>query len=209
MEFAEVVRTRRMVRNYDPSRPVPRPLLNELLELAIRAPSAGFSQGWHFLVLDTAEDRAVFWNATAEPAAEPDAWLKGLQSAPALVLAMSDKAAYIERYAAPDKGWTDRDEARWPVPYWDIDTGMASLLILLGAVDHGLAACFFGVPADRHEEVKQALGIPDRLNLIGVISVGHPAPDRKSPSLKRGRRPVTEVVSYGRMQAGSGSAAES
>lgn len=203
MEFAEVVRKRRMVRAYDPDRPVDRSVLNELLELAIRAPSAGFSQGWHFLVLDTAEDRAVFWDASAEdPAAEPDPWLRGMQSAPALILAMSDKMAYLERYAAPDKGWTDRDEARWPVPYWDIDTGMASLLILLGAVDHGLGSCFFGVPVERHQQVKQALGVPERLSVVGVISLGYPAPDRKSPSLKRGRRPVTEVASYGRMRPG-------
>jgi nitroreductase len=203
MEYAEVVRKRRMVRNYQPDRPVPRSVLAELLELAIRAPSAGFSQGWHFLVLDTAEDRSVFWNATVEPSAEPDSWLQGLQSAPTLILAMSDKTAYIDRYAEPDKGWTDRDEARWPVPYWDIDTGMASLLILLGAVDRGLAGCFFGVPAGRHDAVKQALGVPGRLSIIGVISVGHPAPDRKSPSLERGRRPLAEVVSYGRMQPDS------
>ncbi|HEX8093608.1 nitroreductase family protein [Jatrophihabitans sp.] len=202
MEYAEVVRKRRMVRNYQSDRPVPRSVLAEILDLAIRAPSAGFSQGWHFLVLDTPEDRSVFWNATVEPDAEPDAWLQGLQSAPVLILALSDKSAYISRYAEPDKGWTDRDEAHWPVPYWHIDTGMASLLILLGAVDHGLAGCFFGVPAERHDEVKKALGVPGRLSIIGVMSVGHPAPDRRSPSLKRGRRPVAEVVSYGRMQPG-------
>ena len=202
MEYTEVVRRRRMVRNYQPDRPVPRPVLTDLLELAIRAPSAGFSQGWHFLVLDTAEDRACFWNATTEPDAEPDGWLLGLQSAPVLILAFSDKTAYIDRYAEPDKGWTDRDEARWPVPYWDIDTGMASLLILLGAVDRGLAGCFFGVPPERHAAVKQAFDVPERLSIVGVISVGYPAPDRKSPSLQRGRRPLTEVVSYGRMRSG-------
>jgi nitroreductase len=203
MEYSEVVRKRRMVRNYDPGRPVPRQVLTELLELAIRAPSAGFSQGWHFLVLDTAEDRARFWAAAtaAEPDAEPDPWLRDMQSAPALIIAMSDKSVYLDRYAAPDKGWTDRDEAHWPVPYWDVDTGMASLLILLGAVDRGLASCFFGVPPDRHDHVKQAFAIPARLSLVGVISLGHPAPDRRSPSLKRGRRPVSEVASFGRMQA--------
>jgi nitroreductase len=198
MEYTEVVRKRRMVRNYQPDRPVPRSVLMELFDLATRAPSAGFSQGWQFLVLDTAEDRSAFWNATADPAAEPDSWLRGLQSAPVLILAMSDKGAYIDRYAESDKGWTDRDEAHWPVPYWDIDTGMASLLILLGAVDRGLAGCFFGVPAEGHAPVKQVFGIPARLSIIGVISVGYPAPDRKSPSLKRGRRPLAEVVSYGR-----------
>ena len=68
MEYTEVVRKRRMVRNYEPDRPVPRPVLAELLELAIRAPSAGFSQGWHFLVLDTAGGPVGFWDATVEPA---------------------------------------------------------------------------------------------------------------------------------------------
>jgi nitroreductase len=209
MEYTDVVRKRRMVRNYDADRPVAAATVTGLLELAIRAPSAGFSQGWHFLVLDTAGDRAVFWNATTEPAAEPDSWLRGLQAAPVLILAMSDKRVYLDRYAAADKGWTDRDEARWPVPYWDIDTGMASLLVLLGAVDQGLASCFFGVPVERHNQVKQVLDIPERLSIVGVISLGYPAPDRRSPSLKRGRRPLSEVVSYGRMQPEGGPAAES
>src|SRR4051812_44312418 len=204
MDYAEVVRKRRMVRNYDPDRPVPRPVLTELLELAIRAPSAGFSQGWHFLVLESTEDRAAFWQTATDSAAEPDPWLRDMQTAPALIIAMSDKQAYLDRYAAPDKGWTDRDEAHWPVPYWDIDTGMASLLILLGAVDRGLGSCFFGVPPERHQQVKQAFGIPERLSLVGVISLGHPAPDRRSPSLKRGRRPVSEVASFGPMNAPAG-----
>jgi len=200
MEYAEVVRKRRMVRNYQPDRPVDRSTLAELLDLAVRAPSAGFSQGWQFLVLDTAESREAFWGETAEDGAEPDPWLRGMQSAPVLIIAMSDKLAYLERYAAPDKGWTDRDEAHWPVPYWDIDTGMASLLILLGAVDRGLGSCFFGVPPERHPQVKQAFDVPDRLSLVGVISLGYPAPDHKSPSLKRGRRPIADVVSYGTMR---------
>lgn len=198
-----MVRKRRMVRNYQPDRPVDRETLAELLDLAVRAPSAGFSQGWQFLVLDTAESREAFWAATTEDGAEPDPWLLGMQSAPALIIAMSDKRAYLERYAAPDKGWTDRDEAHWPVPYWDIDTGMASLLILLGAVDHGLGSCFFGVPPACHPQVRQAFDVPDRLSLVGVISLGYPAPDRKSPSLKRGRRPIADVVSYGTMRQSS------
>src|SRR6266487_4678761 len=146
MEFADVVRRRRMVRAYDPSRPVARPLIDELLAMALHAPSAGFSQGWRFLVLDEPAARDRFWAATTSPASAPDTWLTGMRSAPALIVAFSDKQAYLDRYAEPDKGWTDRDEARWPVPYWHIDTGMASLLVLLGAVDRGLAGCFFGVP---------------------------------------------------------------
>ena len=91
------------------------------------------------------------------------------------------------------------------MPYWDIDTGMASLLVLLGAVDEGLACCFFGVPADAHSAVKAALGIPARLNIVGVISLGYGAPDQRSPSLRRGRRGLDDVLSYGRMDAGTDS----
>ena len=192
-----MVRARRMVRNYQPDRSVSRETIERLLRLAIRAPSAGFSQGWHFLVLDEPADRDRFWQTTADGA--PDSWLRGMQTAPVLILALSDKEAYLDRYAQPDKGWTDRDEARWPVPYWDIDTGMASLLVLLGAVDEGLASCFFGVPPDYQAAVKDGFGIPDRLRIVGVISLGYGEPDRKSPSLKRGRRGLDQVLSYGRM----------
>jgi nitroreductase len=199
MEFSEVVRARRMVRNYDPERTVSRETVTGLLQLAVRAPSAGFSQGWQFLVLDAPTSREAFWRLTTEEGAEPDSWLRGMRSAPVLVLALSDKDAYLDRYAEPDKNWTDRDEGRWPVPYWDIDTGMASLLVLLGATDAGLASCFFGVPAERHAAVKAGFGIAERLRIVGAISLGHPAPDRRSPSLRRGRRGLDQVVSYNRM----------
>ncbi|HEX2902860.1 MAG TPA: nitroreductase family protein [Jatrophihabitans sp.] len=198
MEFTEVVRRRRMVRNYDPDHVVSRETVQDLLELAIRAPSAGFSQGWHFLVLDDPQARERFWTATAEDE-EPDSWLRGMRSAPVLILALSDKQAYLDRYAEPDKGQFDRDESWWPVPYWDIDTGMASLLVLLGATDRGLASCFFGAPKTRHTAIREAFGIPEHLRIVGVISLGHPAPDRTSPSLKRGRRGLDTVVSYQRM----------
>jgi len=200
MEFVDVVKARRMIRNYQADRDVSRETIERLLELAVRAPSAGFSQGWHFLVLDEAADRDRFWQLTSD-GGEPDSWLRGMRSAPALILCLSDKHAYLDRYAAPDKGWTDRSEDHWPVPYWDIDTGMAALLVLLGAVDNGLASCFFGVPADRHAAVKGGFQIAEALRIVGVISLGYPAVDRKSPSLKRGRRGIAEVVSYGRMGA--------
>ena len=59
MEFAEVVRRRRMVRSYDPDRPVPAEVVERLLGHAVRAPSAGFSQGWAFLVLEAGDDREL------------------------------------------------------------------------------------------------------------------------------------------------------
>jgi nitroreductase len=197
MEFADVVRRRRMVRDYDPDRPVPDELRERLLEHAIRAPSAGFSQGWAFLTLDAAEDRARFWQATTGEG-PPDPWLTRMSRAPLLIVPLSNKAAYLDRYAEPDKGWTDRDEARWPVPYWDIDAGMASLLMLLTAVDEGLGACFFGIPPERIDAFRAAFGIPSDYRPVGCLSIGYPGTDdRRSPSLRRGRRPIEEVVHRG------------
>ena len=79
MEFRDVVRGRRMVRSYRPDRPVPDATLTGLLELAIRAPSAGFSQGWDFVVLRTPADRDRFWDAARDRDGEPDRWLAGMR----------------------------------------------------------------------------------------------------------------------------------
>jgi nitroreductase len=196
MDFQEVLRRRRMVRNYDPSRPVPDAVVDRLLGNALRAPSAGFSQGWAFLVLSAPEERDRFW-ATLADLSDPDPWLRDMRNAPLLIVPLSHKQAYLERYAESDKGWTDRDEAHWPVPYWDIDTGFAALLMLLTAVDEELGACFFGVPPDRMDAFRAAFGVPPEFTPIGCVSVGYPAPDRRSPSLRRGHRPLEDVVHRG------------
>jgi nitroreductase len=201
MEFSDVVRRRHMVRRYDPDRPVPPEVLRACLDNAVRAPSAGFSQGWDFVVLEDERDRKRFWAATTDDEDDPDHWLTGVRPAPVLVLCCSDKETYLERYAAPDKGWIDRDEARWPVPYWDIDTGMAALLMLLTAVDEGLGALFFGVPPEFHEDVHETFAIPRDRAVIGVVALGYEVPGPKRPPSRRGRRGVDEVVHWGRFGA--------
>jgi nitroreductase len=206
MEFQDVVRRRRMVRSYDPDRPVDPAVVDRLLGNAVRAPSAGFSQGWAFLVLDTPADIERFWAATSDgEGAErtEDAWLRGMRTAPLIVVPLSCKEIYLERYAQADKGWTDRDEQRWPVPYWDIDTGMAALLILQTAVDEGLGACFFGVPPHATTRFREAFGVPAAYTPIGAVTVGHkPADPRdtgaKGSPTRRARRGAGEVVHRGR-----------
>jgi nitroreductase len=195
-----------MVRAYRPDA-VPPQALARMLNHAVRSPSAGFTQGWDFLVLTAEADRSLFWTTAAPPPGPtpdgsappgPDAWLRGLMTAPVLVVCLSDPDRYLDRYTEPDKGWTDRDPGRWPVPYWDVDTGMAAMAMLLTAVDEGLGACFFGVPPERGQAVREAFGVPGGRRIVGVVSVGVPAPDRRSPSLRRGRRPFGEVVHDGR-----------
>jgi nitroreductase len=199
VELTDVVRRRRMVRNYS-SEPVAAEALDRILESALHAPSAGFSQGWGFLVLDEPDDVARFWAVTAgEGLQEPDRWLRGMRTAPVVVVPCSCKDAYLDRYAEPDKGWTDRAEERWPVPYWHIDTGMATLLMLLTAVDEGLGACFFGIPPERVGALREAFGVPEAYSPIGAVTIGHRTADPGTPgSAARGRKPTEQVVHRGR-----------
>jgi nitroreductase len=206
MEFDEVVRRRRMVRSYDPARPVPSELVDKIVNHALRAPSAGFSQGWGFLVLQDEADRDLYWSATTEgdlgdaPTDEAwkSSWLDRMRTAPLIIVALSNKSVYLNRYAEDDKGWTDRAESHWPVPYWDIDTGFASLLMHLTAVNEGLGSCFIGLPAQRVGAFRAAFGVPDEFTPIGALTVGYRAQDKRSPSLRRGHRPVDDVVHHGR-----------
>ncbi len=195
MEFQDVVERRRMVRNYSDEAVDPA-VLERILSNALHAPSAGFSQGWAFLLLDSRADVERFWRCTTEQDELPDNWLTGMHRAPVVVVPLSCKQAYLDRYAAPDKGWTDKDESRWPVPYWDIDTGMAAMLMLQTVTDEGLGACFFGIPREHWDAFRAEFGVPPEYTPIGALTIGHRAPDRKSPSLKRGRRPLSDVVHH-------------
>ena len=198
-EFAEVVRSRRMTRAFD-RRPIEPDVLDELVELASRAPSAGKTQGWHLVVLEGAETE-IFWDSTL-PAVRRDSFRwQQLLSAPVIALPCADSKAYVDRYAEPDKAQTGlgASAAAWPVPYWTIDTSMAVMTMLLAAEDVGLGALFFGVFRGERE-LRQRLGIPSGLELLGAIVLGYPAaasdgavsgPGR---SAARGRRPVRQII---------------
>ncbi|WP_324652942.1 nitroreductase family protein [Georgenia sp. H159] len=200
MDFAEVVRRRHMVRRYT-GEPVDPAAIDRMLRHALRAPSAGFSQGWAFLVLDQPADVARFWRATTPPdrAAALDGWLRGMRAAPVVIVPLSSEAAYLERYAEPDKSGP---EHTWPVPYWHVDAGMAALLMLLTATEEGLGACFFGITADRLPAFHEEFGVPARYAPVGAITVGHPAPGKQpaGSAATRRRKPLAEVVHRGGWQ---------
>ena len=186
-----------MVRRYA-EEPVDPAVVDRALENATRAPSAGFSQGWAFLRLDTPDAVRRYWVATSDDVDHPDPWLVGMMRAPVVILPCSSKAAYLDRYAEADKGWTDRDEARWPMPFWHMDAAMAALLVLQTATDAGLGACFFGVPAPRVDRVREAFGIPDRFDPVGAITLGHPESGGAAGSpATRPRVPWQDVVHTG------------
>ena len=179
-----------MVRRYEP-RAVPAPIVDQLVRNALRAPSAGFSQGWGFLVLDQPDDVARF-RKVVTPADGAEKWFAATFDAPVIIVPCANKDAYLDRYAQPEKGHTDRSDAWWPAPYWDIDTGFAALLILLTAVDLGLGACFFGLPVDRIDAFRDAFKVPAEFRPIGAISVGYPADTPED--LTAHRRPEAQVI---------------
>ncbi|GAA3829966.1 nitroreductase family protein [Nocardioides panacisoli] len=210
MEFAEVVRRRRMVRAYT-EEPVDRAVVERALANATHAPSAGFSQGWAFVVLDDPDSVRAFWAAQSDAVDHPDRWLAGMMKAPVVIVPCSIRAAYVDRYAEPDKAssaWAGRDGTGWSMPYWHLDAAMASLLILQTATDAGLGACFFGLVPGRIEAVRRTLGLPDGDDApepIGAITIGHPAAPGTGAAgspMRRRRTPWQQVAHRGRFGSG-------
>jgi nitroreductase len=191
MEFKEVIATRRMVRNYL-SDPVPKESLDRIVDSGLRAPSAGFSQGLGFVVVTEPEMR----QAIAELADEAEYVASGfdpwISRAPAHIIITVSEKVYRDRYREPDKLGPDGEEIEWPVPFWWVDAGAALMAILLAAVDEGLAAGFLGVHS--LPDLASLLRLPPDHLPIGVVTIGAPAPDRRSSSLSRGWKRRESVV---------------
>ena len=191
-----MVLQRRMVRDFT-DEPVARPLLHLLMANATRIPSAGYSQGFAFVVLTEPEQRRLFWETTSGPEWRGESESVPLTRAPVVILPLAHKQAYLDRYALPDKTHTPLSmEAYWPAPYWDIDTGFGVMLILLTAVSLGLGAVFFGIFSGE-QALMDAIGVPEGYRPIGAIAVGHPTPgERTRPELPTGRRRLDDVVRW-------------
>jgi len=203
-EFAEVVRSRRMTRAFD-GRPLEPGVIDGLVDLASRAPSAGKTQGWHLVVLEGAET-SLFWDATM-PIAKRDSFRwQHLLTAPVIALPLADANAYVDRYAEPDKSATGlgAGATAWPVPYWTVDTSMSVMTLLLAAEDAGVGALFFGVFRGERE-LRRRLGIPAGLELLGAIALGYPLDtvsatgDTAGPgrSAGRARRAPDQIIHRG------------
>jgi nitroreductase len=198
VDFETAVRRRRMVRRFT-DEPVDPDLLDRLLDLSRRAPSAGNSQGVAFVVLSGPDETARYWDTTLPAARRPGFRFPGLIAAPVLVVVLTRPDSYVERYGEADKARTGlgEHEDRWTVPYWWVDAGAAVEHLLLGAVSAGLGACFFGV-FDHEPAVRAALAVPPGWRTVGTVAIGHPADaDEPGASVGRPRRALDEVVHRG------------
>lgn len=183
-----------MTRTFDAT-PIDPAMVDELVELARRAPSAGYSQGVHFLVLSGAAV-ADFWRVTGAE----DWFDDGVTAAPVLVLPLADPEAYTSRYAEGDKAGHGLERAdNWEVPFWLTDAAMATQNLLLLAEDRGLGALYFGIFRNARVLLDQ-LGVPAHVLQVGAVALGWRSPD-DAPSgspRTRPRRAATEVVHHQR-----------
>lgn len=200
MELRDILRQRRMVRNYLPE-PVPRETIERIVATVRRAPSGGFSQGQRLLVVSEPDTRAAIARLAGEEKAVSEGFEPWISQAPVHVVVCAREEDYHERYRRPDK-LHEGEEIVWPVPYWYVDAGAALMLLLLAAIDEGLAAGVFGLPGEEIEPFRKLLGLPDDLRFVAVVTLGRPAPDpRWSAATSRAtqrRRSLDELVRWER-----------
>jgi nitroreductase len=194
MQFAELVRKRRTVRRFE-DRPVDRAVLEEIARLAQRTPSAGFSQGQRLVIVTDPEQRRRVAATCGEEGYAEAGFGHWISECAAQLIPCVSEQIYHRRYQEADKV-DDGEEIEWPTPYWWVDIGKTSMIAMLAAHDAGLAAGFAGpqdVPA-----LREVLGLPAEFHPVGVIPIGYPLPDVRSPSLKRGWLPLEEFAHWDR-----------
>ncbi|MEA1903330.1 MAG: nitroreductase family protein, partial [Actinomycetota bacterium] len=191
MEFSEVLAKRRMVRNYTDDH-VADDSLDRIARAALRAPSAGNSQAIAVVVVRDADRRTRIAELAGEKGYVDAGFDPWISRAPAHVVVSVSEKVYRDRYSEPDKIGSDGEQKEWPIPYWWVDAGAAMMAVLLAVVDEGLVAGFLGVHSV--PDLADELGLPDDHTPIGVITVGHPAPDRRSGSLNRPQKSLSEVI---------------
>ena len=179
MDFWEAVRGRVSVRTYQPDRPVPDHLIGQLLAAAIRAPSAGNRQPWHFVVVRDGETRSELALAAYGQSF--------VAQAPVVIVVCADPDRSRARYGARGREF-----------YCLQDTAAATENLLLAAVALGLGACWVGAFDER--AATAALKLRRHLRPVALIPVGYPvkrvAPRDDHSLHPTPRRDLRDVVSY-------------
>ncbi len=195
MELGRAIRSRRMTRTLS-SEPIEPELLDGILDLARRAPSAGNTQAVGFVVLDRPDLSARYWDNTLPKGKKREGFRwQGLLDAPVLVLVTTDPSKYLARYSEQDKVAAGRGVSldRWPVPYWWVDSGAVVQNLLLLLTEAGLGACLFG-PFDHEQRLKEEFGLDPDVRVVATIAIGEPLPDEPGRSANRARPTKEETI---------------
>jgi len=189
-----------MVRHYAPD-PIPRDTIERIVRTVRRAPSGGFSQGQRLVVVTDAPTRARIADLLHEEEWVADGREPWLSVAPVHIVVLTREQDYHDRYNEPDKlAQTGGIEVEWPAPFWYVDAGAAMMMLLLAAIDNGLAAGVYGVTVPELQAFKDLLGIPDDVHVVAGVTIGRPRPDPKasasSSRLTQRRRDLDEVIRW-------------
>jgi len=171
MEFQEVVSRRRSIRRFK-KEPIAKPLVEELLSCAIKAPSAGNVQPWFFMVITDPS-----FKEKLAAAALNQSWMA---QAPVIIVVLAD----LDRAAA---AYGERGVHLYALQ----DTAAAIQNLLLAAVDAGLGGCWVGAFSER--QVAAILELPPSKRPVALVPLGYLAVEPRGAA---GRRPLREVVSY-------------
>ena len=199
MELHEAIWRRAMVRSFS-SDPVDPAIVDRILRSALRSPTAGNTGGTAWVVLESPDQIAEYWDATID-----EDWRRtsprwdGLRRAPVILLSYFSADLYVARYAEADKAAAGLGKGpdRWPVPYWAGDAAFGVMALLLGAVDAGLGACILGTFRGE-QDLADRLGVPHDWRLFCAVALGRPdGLDRPSPSLSRPRPTTAERIHRG------------
>jgi nitroreductase len=172
MDFWQTIDTRHSVRAFDPDVDVPADTIARLLQAAIRAPSAGNRQPWHFYVVRDPNTRRGLAAA---------AWGQNfVAQAPVAIVVCALPEQSAGRY-----GQRGREL------YCLQDTAAAAEHILLAAVALGLGGCWVG--AFDENQAAQALSLPREQRPIAILPIGKPLSRSETQS---SRQPLQRVVSY-------------
>jgi nitroreductase len=168
MQLNEVIASRQSVRHFHPDREVSPSQEQALLEAAVRAPSAGNVQPWHFYAVRDAHLRQALAAAAFGQSF--------VAQAPLVIVVCADADRSATRYG--DRGRT---------LYCFQDTAAAITNMQLTAVDLGLGTCWIG--AFDETLAAEALGLPANLRPVAMLPIGYPA----QLATLRPRRPLSEV----------------
>jgi len=168
MELTDAIKNRRSIRTYK-KQEIPQELVNQLIEAARLAPSAGNAQSWSFVIISEQENKQALSEAAFNQ--------RSIIEASAVLVVCADENRAKESYG--DRGKT---------LYCLQDTAAATQNILLTACSLGLGTCWVG--AFREEEIRKVIKAPSEMRPVALIPVGYP---KESPRA-RSRRPAIEVM---------------
>ncbi len=168
MDLADAIKNRRSIRTYK-KQDLPQETINQLIDAARLAPSAGNVQSWAFVLVSSQQ--------TKQALAKGAYGQKSLEEASVVFVVCADEKRAEESYS--ERGRT---------LYCLQDTAAAIENILLTACSMGLGTCWIG--AFREEEIRKVINAPPEMRPVAMIPVGYP---NESPHA-RARRPASEVV---------------